>query len=1136
MFTFTFTSLPTRFYNLLRALAGAKSDDAEPSPIVDEGSITSVTSPDPASLEVTYYADDEFEESASSPPTSEGLQRLHRRSRSPKPLDPTTRKQAKAVTSSPSKRTPRELKSLFPATNADVSSPIPSDRRREKRARRDASDAPGSDAEWAQPYPAPANGVYGAPSFIHSNIAEHPYPTVPSHPTSSLIHPTVVSDVSARTWTPPTPPTDNGVGITGDHVRGQRKKRKRCPGKKSTSVSLASTSKTSTPHAGDAISSSASTRHNTTSNLEVAYRSASNLDPYTSPVLPPSPAPTSPTPRTDDQASSSGQSSPTPANDTDDSATFVENAIRVFSGMRYSMTSTPHDEEWVELSNEDEVVHTRFRSDSPTANLIAHLINRFGLQMKRAEAPKASEDEDSPDVSYLASTPAVSPKELEPIEGPSTVVSGVSYVPPAVSEDLVNVRLPIAELHVDTEDRGPLGADTTADALGQRQFPGNLTSDVDSIAVPVSTSSGTFDGPVVEQAAGPVTVAVVDEAQEANGQGIAHSNLTQASESAPSVSNDQLHPVQHIVYSQYHMLGSKPTSLNAWYKHDVSFVAARIQLHLSTFEGGLPWLHVISQDGRVLIDSLRIHKDAVIQGGIEDSLVFRVFAVDKSLSWEPHYFALKRSRDAVRLAKNLNAAIPPLTAPAVSSTKVDVDAEALAPSFGAPQASDTIFGPHALMESEPIRIEAVDNVMEAPGSPLPALVQVQSLSAPLSAEVQGEDTEMHLDSTISPSASTEMITVQQFNYAVEVIQYDDAEMTGETAAVDGMPDVQASASTQDEIMGGTVEGGDMHLGTVGASPEDLSMETQEASSTNPTTQVLANTVADDAIDMDAAPTYAVAALAPSASQPMTVDETQSAVEAMTATGAPVDIISAFETSGLGESGAVTSGYGVPLSGTAVMPTPERASAEETSSAVTTPSTPTSDPRLRDPRVRAERLHQIATHALPQLSPAAPTASSIIPAAVVLSPEVTGPYDASLTHERGTEAIRALAANMDAMFMTGTSWLGDDDTPSTGVKANAFGPTAATYSVAGSSTDSNSAVARGSGPSPLEPSTILDENDEGEDGSELAVSQTTGAGEEKEAGGESEQPQVEQRFTAEEIAALHQAIWGSDDSSDEDDED
>ncbi|KAG8865729.1 hypothetical protein FRB97_004479, partial [Tulasnella sp. 331] len=539
----------------------------------------------------------------------------------------------------------------------------------------------------------------------------------------------------------------------------------------------------------------------------------------------------------------------------------------VFSGMRYSMTSTPHDEEWVELSNEDEVVHTRFRSDSPTANLIAHLINRFGLQMKRVEAPKAWEHEGSHGESHLASTSAVPPKELEPTERPSIAVSDVSHDPPAISEDVANAAFPAVDPHVDTDDRGPLGANATTDGFSQGQFPGNLTSDFDSIAVPTSTSSVTLERPVA------VMVPVADETQDGDGQGIARRNLVQASESAPSVSYTLPPPVQRMVYSQYHMLGSRATSVNAWYKQGVSFVASRIQLHRSTLEGGLPWLHVISQGGQALIDSLRIHKDAVIQGGIEDSLVFRVFAVDKSLSWEPHYFALKRGRDAVRLAKNLNAAIPPLTTPTVSSTKVDVVAEASARNFGKPQASYTIIESRVLMESEPIRTEAVDNAMEAQESPLPASLQVQNLGTPLSAEVQGEDTEMNLGSTTSPSTSTEMITVQQFIDAVEVIQYEDAEMTGETTAVDSMPDIQAVESAQDEIMGGTVEENETPLDTIGASPEDLNMETQEASSTNPTTPVLANTTAGDAIDMDVAPTYAVTAPAPSASQPMAADET-----------------------------------------------------------------------------------------------------------------------------------------------------------------------------------------------------------------------------------------------------------------------
>ncbi|KAG8879133.1 hypothetical protein FRB98_005853 [Tulasnella sp. 332] len=1047
MFPFTFTSLPTRFYHLLRSLAGANVE-SDPSPIDEEIGTTLPTSPSSTSLEATYYTDDEFEESTSSPP-SQGLRRLHRHSKSPKPLNPTTRKQAKVISSSSSKRSPRRIQSSVNdtsnpsyTTSTNVSHPVKGDRRREKRARRD-SGASDSDDVWFE-CPPSTNGLYGSPNLLPTDIAEYSYSTAQTHypatniPSSST-SPVVFSQPPLSTWVPLAPPLDNGVGIAGTHAQGPEKKRKRSPGKRAASTHPATSSKTSTILPGDASRSTTTTRH------PIGHCSTANLEPETSPILPPSLATTSSPPRTPNHLNDN-QSSTAFENDTDPNSTFLQNAVQMFTGQRYYVVSTSQgSEEWIP--------------------------NRQ--------------------------------------------------------------------------------ADTTTDAsLGQGESPDNLTLDVSSVPVSASASSSPQESLIAEHASG--SALEKKEVDNDDGPGSVNEKLVHVSQPTSFTSYTRPPPVKHTVYSQYHALSSQVVAVNAWYKQGASLIAARVQFHRSTAENGLPWLHVISQNGRSLIDSVRVHPNAAINDDAEDVVIFRVFAVDEKLSWQPRYFSVNRGPNAIRLAKSLNVVVPPLTH-ASSTLPHNNDTEASTSHFSGSQNSN---GTRLLMESEPASTDHTTGPSPSP-STLATIVQAPTSEAPMDAEAtqmndwtggNAADTEIiqeELSADTAPSSHMQPSTA--YSDPAHIIHYDDVEMmgsvtiTGSTHTFVTNTETVASELEQDEAMNNAAEEDvGMHPELPVAMLEDSIMEGQVPSSADATvgSQESVN-MTIDAGDSNTVPLEAGMDLASSISQPIVVATTQTTNEATPSADTSVDITFAFQTLGLGGSKTMMDASTALISRT----TAATSTPEATPGPSTGPSPPTSDPRLRDPRVLAERIRLAAMPALLPPSPTASAASSTHSAIAIPLPAVALPYDSSLTHERGTEGIRALAANMEAMFMTATpSWAHDDDDDATtnGITANAFGKMTATFSIAGSSSYNNAAVTE-PGLVLSEPSTVKNEDDREETGddSETAVAQGLGdeevfvvAEEEDEQGGEDEQQQ--QHFTAEEIAALKLAIWGSEDGSDEED--
>ncbi|KAG8874394.1 hypothetical protein FRB97_005955 [Tulasnella sp. 331] len=1178
MFPFTFTSLPTRFYHLLRSLAGANVE-SDPSPIDEEIGTTLPTSPSSTSLEATYYTDDEFEESTSSPP-SQGLRRLHRHSKSPKPLNPTTRKQAKVISSSSSKSSQRRIQSSVNdtsnpsyATSTNVSHPVKGDRRREKRARRD-SGASDSDDVWFE-CPPSTNGLYGSPNLLPTDIAEYSYSTAQTHypatniPSSST-SPVVFSQPPLSTWVPLAPPLDNGVGIAGTHAQGPEKKRKRSPGKRAASTHPATSSKTSTILPGDASRSTTTTRH------PIGHCSTANLEPETSPILPPSLATTSSPPRTPNHLNDN-QSSSAFENDTDPNSTFLQNAVQMFTGQRYYVVSTSQgSEEWINLLNQDGIVHTCCRSDSPTVKLIKYLVDHRGLQIEQIDVPEMSGVKGSPvpsdtrdgpsttdrsdsehlssldNDSELASIPAASQKSRMARWNPLITVSDELHAPPAIKEDLIEARVPAPESHSnDADDRVLLGADTTTDAsLGQGESPDNLTLDVSSVPVSASASSSLQESLVAEHASG--SALEKNEVDNDDGPGSVNEKLVHVSQPTSFTSYTRPPPVKHTVYSQYHALSSQVVAVNAWYKQGASLIAARVQLHRSTAENGLPWLHVISQNGGSLIDSVRVHPNAAINDDAEDVVIFRVFAVDEKLSWQPRYFSVNRGPNAIRLAKSLNVVVPPLTH-ASSTLPHNNDTEASTSHFSGSQNSN---GTRLLMESEPASTDHTTGPSPSP-STLATIVQAPTSEAPMDAEAtqmndwtggNAADTEIiqeELSADTAPSSHMQPSTA--YSDPAHIIHYDDVEMmgsvtiTGSTHTFVTNTETVASELEQDEAMNNAAEEDvGMHPELPVAMLEDSIMEGQVPSSADATvgSQESVN-MTIDAGDSNTVPLEAGMDLASSISQPIVVATTQTTNEATPSADTSVDITFAFQTLGLGGSKTMMDASTALISRT----TAATSTPEATPGPSTGPSPPTSDPRLRDPRVLAERIRLAAMPALLPPSPTASAASSTHSAIAIPLPAVALPYDSSLTHERGTEGIRALAANMEAMFMTATpSWAHDDDDDATtnGITANAFGKMTATFSIAGSSSYNNAAVTE-PGLVLSEPSTVKNEDDREETGddSETAVAQGLGdeevfvvAEEEDEQGGEDQQQQ--QHFTAEEIAALKLAIWGSEDGSDEED--
>ncbi|KAG8869906.1 hypothetical protein FRB97_000630 [Tulasnella sp. 331] len=788
VFNFTFTFAP-RVFGALCLQAGTQSH-AQTSAVNEEASVneesTSISSLSPSA----YYTDEEEENSSSTP---DALLRLHRRSKSPRPLNATMRRKAKK-------------------TDADLSSLSDDGGRPRKRARKAELCVPDPDPNF-QLYP--TNGLYGEQELTTTDVAGAPYwSSSPSRPS-----------LPQQQWLPPTPPLDHGATSFGTYVGGEirKNKRKRSPGKGSASVYHA-TLKTSSPYLNDVSHSSNPSVHTRTTPGVVVTSPPSNPPTSSSLVLPPSPATTSSPPTTS-------------TND--------------FTGKKYFIEAASQENgnlAWICFINPDGSVHTRCRSDSPMCSLLEFLVNAWGLRIDEVQmpgnsstagSPKSSSGalHDSPTTDHGAYGPtasivdySTSPSTPEITWGPPIVVSDTSYTLPTTTEGPSAVPVVVAgpaEQRAESTSLEAANVETDIN-IGQGQYHGNLTTDNEHITAPVSSTlvaAPSSTAPATSAGSADEHVHLFVSQSEAEETTLAATDLL-ASTSTPPL------PVAGVVYSHVHYRDTQLVAVNAWYKHESTVIPSRIQLHSSTSEQNTLWLRVLSYDGSHLMDSVTVQKHAVIRDDEDGYVSFLVMVLKEGGEWQPRFFAIKRGPEADAVAGYFNAAIPPATlvegADASSVHHVNT-ADDVATEAPALQASQPGAGNQVSTNSPPA-IEVAMAVASSDVEESSTLTNTDVHGATFAVEHDASTTWMDTDEDMNGNDASPILAGSEMpaapdSYIQPTALSADTEMTNGALTLSDVPAEETSigevetgpfALEEDEAMSEVEVGGElMHLETAG---------------------------------------------------------------------------------------------------------------------------------------------------------------------------------------------------------------------------------------------------------------------------------------------------------------------------------